>query len=146
MPRLLKTFMIATDGGMIAYWTLTTLAALGAIALPREWLFSDYHDPTVVSWNWSFLPLDLALSATGLAAVWLATRGDPSWRILAAVSLTLTVCAGLMAIAFWAIRCDFDPAWWAANLFLLLWPIPFLVSLACEAQGTVPNAARPGLG
>jgi len=141
MPRTLKALMLATDLGMLAYWTLTALVALGAVALPGEWLFSDYHDPIVVSWNWSFLPLDLVLSATGLASVALAAQGDPRWRLTASVSLTLTACAGLMAIAFWAIRCDFDLFWWAANLFLLLWPVPFL---ACLASGASEAAGAPG--
>jgi hypothetical protein len=35
-----------------------------------------------------------------------------------------------MAVSFWAIRLDFDPSWWGANLFLVIWPCIFLPRLA----------------
>ena len=37
-----------------------------------------------------------------------------------------------MAICFWAVRLDFDPGWWAANLVLAIWPIVFLPRIARE--------------
>lgn len=117
MTRLQKTLMLATDLGFAAYWLVT---ALGII--PAAYLFKDYHDPFMVSWNWSFLPIDLLASASGLAGVALGSRG----RRLADVSLALTFCAGGMALSFWAMRGDFDPAWWLANGFLAAWPLPFL--------------------
>jgi hypothetical protein len=46
------------------------------------------------------------------------------------VSLTLTSTAGLMALAYWALRGEFDIAWWGPNLFLMLYPIPALAWLA----------------
>lgn len=121
--------MLVTDIGMLLYWSITALMALSLIALPGEWLFKDYHDPTVMAWNWSFFPLDMLLSITGLWALRLEQRSDPAWKIWAAISLTLTLCAGLMAISYWMIVQDFDAAWWIPNLFLMLWPIPFLVRL-----------------
>jgi len=104
--------------------------ALSLVNLPGEWLFKDYHDPQVMAWNWSFFPLDILLSATGLWALHRERRGHGDWRIWSAVSMTLTVCAGLMAISYWVLVGDFDVSWWAPNLFLMLWPIPFLVRLA----------------
>jgi len=47
---------------------------------------------------------------------------------------TATLCAGLMAIAFWWLRRDFDPAWWLPNLYLVAWPAWCLCSLLSEQQ------------
>ena len=49
------------------------------------------------------------------------------WSVsLLILLLAPTFCAGFMALSFWAIRLDFDPSWWAANLFLAIWPCGFL--------------------
>jgi len=122
--------MTITDVGMLVYWGLTALVALSVIAIPGEYLFKDYHDPRVMAWNWSFLPLDIMLSVTGLWSLRLERAGDSSWRMWSVISMTLTVCAGLMAISYWMIIGDYDPAWWIPNLFLMLWPLPFLFRLA----------------
>ncbi len=122
--------MTITDVGMLAYWIITGLMALSVIAMPGELLFKDYHDPRVMAWNWSFLPLDLLLSATGLWALRLERAAKSNWRIWAVISMTLTVCAGLMAISYWLIVGDFDAAWWVPNLFLMIWPIPFIIKFA----------------
>jgi hypothetical protein len=34
-----------------------------------------------------------------------------------------------MAISYWTLTGDFDPSWWIPNLFLMLWPLPFLIRL-----------------
>jgi Family of unknown function (DUF5360) len=80
----------------------------------------------MVAWNWSFLPRDLLISATGLTAVYLRKRGNSSWSILAIISLILTVPSGLNAIAFWIIHGDFDVNWWLPNLYLMLYPLFFI--------------------
>lgn len=129
MRRLL---MRVTDIGMLAYWLLTALMALSLIQIPGEWLFKDYHDPRVVAWNWSFMPLDVIFAITGLYALRLEAQNDPRWRVWVIISLTLTVCAGLMAISYWIIVRDFDPTWWVPNLFLALWPLPFLWAFSDE--------------
>jgi hypothetical protein len=116
--------MALTDVGFLAYWLVTALQLL-----PAAWLFKDHDHPILQAWNWSFLPLDLGISATGLGALWLVKRGDGRGLPLALVSLTFTVCSGLLAVAFWTLRRDFDPGWWAPNLFLLLYPLPFLPRL-----------------
>jgi len=128
-PCGLKTSLLITDIAFLSYWALTALVAAGALSIPAEYLYSDYNNPLVVAWNWSFMPLDVALSLIGITALSLQRRACASWRMLAVVSLSLTVCAGLMAISFWAIRGDFDPAWWAVNLALILWPLYFLPQL-----------------
>lgn len=117
---------------MLLYWAVTALIALGLLDVPVELLFKDYNDPRTVAWNWSFLPIDLLFSVTGLISLRLERRGNPQWRVWAVMSLTLTVCAGLMAISYWAILGEFDIGWWGPNLFLMLWPLPFLARLACE--------------
>ncbi len=88
---------------------MTALAAAHVIALQTEWLFRDYADPAVVAWNWSFLPLDLAASFSGLIAV-RAARVGAAFRGLAIMSLVLTSSAGLMAVGYWAAARDFDLA------------------------------------
>lgn len=124
-----RGLMLFTDIGMLLYWAITAAMALKLLDIPGDWLFKDYHDPRVMAWNWSFFPLDILLSVTGLAALRMESAGHPNWRIMAAISLTLTFCAGLMAIAYWVIVQDFDPNWWIPNLFLMLWPLPFLYRL-----------------
>jgi hypothetical protein len=134
LPRGLKPALVLTDVGFLAYWALTALVAAGILNIPGEYLYSDYHDPLVVAWNWSFMPLDVILSICGLAAVGLHRAGNTSWRGLAIVSLSLTFCAGLMAISFWAIRGDFDPTWWAVNLALMILPLFYLPRLITHAN------------
>jgi hypothetical protein len=131
MPAGLRRALALTDGLMLTYWAVTALAALGVLALPPSALYKGYYDPVMVAWNWSFMPLDVAFALTGLAAVRQARRGR-SWRGLAIVSLTLTMCAGGMAIAFWALTGDFDWGWWLPNLVLLLWPLVWLPGLVRE--------------
>jgi hypothetical protein len=128
MPRGLPTALAVTDALMLLYWAVTALAAAGLVALPPDALYKGYHEPLLVAWNWSFMPLDVAFSLTGLAAVRVARAGR-DWRGLAIVSLTLTMCAGGMAIGFWALTGDFDPAWWIPNLVLLLGPLVWLPRL-----------------
>lgn len=136
LPRGLKTALVLTDIGFLAYWALTALVAAGILNIPGEYLYSDYHDPLVVAWNWSFMPLDVILSICGLTAVALHRRGNAAWRGLAIVSLSLTFCAGLMAISFWTIRGDFDPTWWAVNLALMIWPLFYLPTLIVRRINT----------
>lgn len=142
LPRGLKAALLVTDVGFLVYWGLTGLVAAGLLAIPGEYLYSDYNDPLVVAWNWSFMPLDVILSLAGITAISLHRAGDQRWRGLAVISLSLTVCAGLMAISFWTIRGDFDAAWWAVNLALLIWPLFYLPGLV----GTVGLSRPPADG
>ncbi len=121
-----KRLMFITDVGMLLYWIIATLMALSIINIPSHWLFNDYQEPALVAWNWSFFPLDMALSVTGLYALHLERNGHLQWRHWAIISLTLTFCAGFMAISYWLIAGDFSLAWWVPNLFLMVWPLFFL--------------------
>lgn len=124
MTRPLKIQLLTTDLGFLVYWALTALHAI-----PPEWVYQDYTNPLLVSWNWSFFPLDLAASAFGLAGYGLRNRRPALSSALVLVSLALTSTSGLNALSFWVFQGQFDFFWWAANGFLLLWPIPFLVRI-----------------
>ncbi|MEV4222555.1 DUF5360 family protein [Nonomuraea sp. NPDC049725] len=122
--RVTKILMLVTDVGFVVYFLVTGLGLI-----PPEWAFADYANPIMAAWNWSFLWIDLLASATGLTSLWLLRRRDPGGPPLMLVSLVLTMASGLMAIAFWTLRGDFSPAWWAPNLYLLLFPVPAIVAL-----------------
>lgn len=135
MSRSLALSLAITDVLFLAYWSLALLSQTGVIAIPPELMYAGYDNPRVEAWNWSFFPLDLAFSVTGLLAVRASRRGDPTWRPLALISLTLTVVAGLMAVAYWAILREFDPSWFLPNLALMVWPFAFLPGLVCDLAG-----------
>jgi hypothetical protein len=125
--KTLKFFFLVTDIGFILYWLITLLHLI-----PPEYLFQDYTNPILTAWNWSFLPLDLFVSATGLTSLLLYRRGDDRWKMIALISLVLTFASGLQAIAFWVLRGDFDPVWWIPNLYLMLYPPFFIAGLLRE--------------
>src|SRR4051812_16893854 len=91
----LRAFMLIIDLGFVLYWSITM-----ANIVPAEWLYAHHDDPMMVAWNWSFMPLDLLISATGLSAVFAAKRGDPRWTLLAMLSLATTSASGMNAIMF----------------------------------------------
>lgn len=129
MPTGLRASLSITDVLMLLYWSLAALAAINLITLPVEAMYAGYGTPVIDAWNWSFAPLDLAFAATGLTSVHLARRGDGRWRGLALISLTLTLCAGGMAVTFWTLMGTFDLSWWLPNLALLLLPMRWLPRL-----------------
>ena len=129
MPRALKFALATTDLAFLVYWSVSGLAQAGAIHIPAAWMYAHYDQPSVVAWNWSFLPLDLMFSTTGLTAVAAAQRGSPLWRPLALLSLAFTMAAGGMAVAYWTLLREFEPAWFLPNLTLVLWPLIFLPGL-----------------
>lgn len=119
--KKLKYFFLVTDIGFILYWTITLFHLI-----PDQLLFKDYKNSILISWNWSFFPLDIGISLTGLFSIFLYTRRNKAWKILSLISLVLTFCSGLQAIAFWVLQKDFDPAWWAPNLYLMIYPLFFI--------------------
>ncbi|BDA77359.1 hypothetical protein LPTSP3_g02890 [Leptospira kobayashii] len=119
--KTLRPFFLITDIGFVLYWLITILHII-----PDEWLFKDYTNPLLVSWNWSFLPLDLLISFSGLLSLHLYGKANAAWKPVSLISLVLTFSSGLQAIAFWGIRLDFDITWWLPNLYLLLYPIYFI--------------------
>ena len=133
--QTLRPFFLVVDIGFIVYWIITGLSLI-----PGEYLFPDYHNVLLVTWNWSFFPLDIFISITGLSAIALYKRGAPSWRPLALISLVLTFTSGLQAIAFWVIQGWFDWGWWLPNLFLLIYPLFFIPGFVRDLSGKADGA------
>lgn len=119
--KTFKIFFWITDLAFILYWTVTALHLI-----PEEYLYNDYKNPMMVDWNWSFMPLDLMISATGLTSLFFFSKNNSVWKQWALISLVLTFCSGLQAIAFWVLRADYDITWWVMNLYLLIYPMFFI--------------------
>lgn len=123
-PKGLFIIFYLVDFAFICYWAITCLQFL-----PPEFLYKDYKDPIMVDWNWSFFPIDMLISLSGLNSIRLYRKGSDHWIFFAIASLFLTMCSGLMAISFWIFHNDFDLGWWAPNLFLLFYPMLYLNKL-----------------
>ncbi|MDQ0194737.1 DUF5360 family protein [Paenibacillus wynnii] len=124
MGKVLKAFMLFTDIGFVLYWLMVY-----SDLLPKEYLYKDYENELMLAWNLSFVPLDLVISLTGLMSIYLFKRQLGVWSSYCIISLSLTFCSGLQAIAFWGLRHDFDALWWVPNLFLLIYPLIFMPKL-----------------
>ncbi len=123
MPTGLRWTFRIIDWSMLIYWSVIALAAMRIISLPGSLMYDGYGTPVIDAWNWSFAPLDVLFAILGLSAVHFENSGDQRWRTLAIASLSLTFCAGLMAVGFWAIRAEFNLSWWIPNLLLMAFPI-----------------------
>lgn len=123
-PKGLFHLFFLVDIGFILYWTITYFHLL-----PPEWLYKDYTNPILVDWNWSFFPIDMLISFSGLNSIRLYRKQSASWSFFAISSLYLTLCSGLMAISFWVFHQDFDMTWWIPNLFLLGYPVYYIRKL-----------------
>jgi Family of unknown function (DUF5360) len=121
--KRLPLFFAVTDVAFLLYWLITVLHLI-----PAQYLYNDYTNPLLVDWNWSFFPLDISISGTGFYSLYLRRTGQ-AWQPIALISLVLTFCSGLQAIAFWVLRHDFDPTWWLPNLYLLIYPLFFIPRL-----------------
>lgn len=131
--KTLKYFFLFVDIGFIAYWAITALHII-----PAEYLYNDYTNPILVNWNWSFFPLDILVSATGLYSLFLYRKENSKWKTYALISLILTSVSGLQAISYWTLAKEYDLTWWIPNLFLLLYPLLFIPKLMDEKY----NASR----
>lgn len=129
MSRSLKTLFLLTDIGFILYWAVTWVSWI-----PKEYLYQDYTNPLLVAWNLSFLPLDLLISVTGFYSLFLLRRSDQRSRMVALISLVLTFCSGLQAIAFWSFRGEFNWGWWVPNLYLMIYPLFYIPRLLRKEQ------------
>lgn len=124
MSRKLKGLFLLTDTAFIVYWLVTALHLI-----PPEYAYQDYNNKLLVIWNWSFFPLDLIISATGLLGLYYYRKSNAAWQPMVLISLVLTSCSGLQAISFWIIKQDYSLGWWIPNLFLLLYPLFFIPGL-----------------
>lgn len=122
--KTLKYFFLVVDLGFIMYWIITFFELI-----PVEYLYNDYSNPILVDWNWSFFPLDILISITGLSSVSMYYAHKRQWRIWALISLILTFTSGLQAISYWAFAHEFDITWWSMNGFLLIYPLFFIPAL-----------------
>lgn len=104
---------------MLCYWVFAALYASGIVKVPPEYMYSDPSNPLVIAWNWSFFPIDVMFAGLGLGARF-GNLSKARREIVATASLVLMFCAGLMAIAFWAIQLDFDFFWWGVNCWLIV--------------------------
>ena len=118
---------MVVDLGFILYWIITFFQLI-----PNEYLFNDYKNQILVNWNWSFLPLDIFVSATGFYCLFLYRKANPKWKIFALISLILTSISGLQAISYWILAKEFDLTWWLPNLFLLIYPLFFIPKMINE--------------
>jgi hypothetical protein len=119
--KYLKPFFLVTDIGFIVYWFITFFHLI-----PESVAFKDYDNPIIIAWNWSFFPLDIFISITGLYSIYQYNKNNPAWMNYALISLVLTFCSGLQAIAFWAFSKNFYIIWWAINLYLMIYPLFFI--------------------
>lgn len=125
--RSLKYFFLIVDLGFIAYWIITAFHLI-----PDEYLYNDYTNPVLVNWNWSFFPLDILISLTGLSSIYLYKLESNKWKVVALISLLLTSVSGLQAVSYWTLAHEFDFTWWAPNLFLLIYPLFFIPKIFRE--------------
>jgi Na+/glutamate symporter len=117
--------LTATEVGMLVYWVFASLVVLKVFNVPASFMYSNYDNPVIVSWNWSFFPLDIIFAICGLIGRFAPLQARVK-EILSTISLSLMFCAGLMAISFWIIEQFYDPFWWGVNLWLILLSIAVL--------------------
>lgn len=104
---------------MLAYWVLASLLVVGAVTIDPALMYSDYQNPLVIAWNWSFFPIDVGFALAGLTARFGRVSDQVRFK-LEVVAAVLMFCAGTMAISYWAITGDFDPTWWGMNIWLMV--------------------------
>jgi len=118
LSSIKKKLLTITEVGMTVYWVFAVFVIVGLINVPPEYMYSDYQNPIIVSWNWSFFPIDILFAALGLFGRF--GKSSPHHKqMLSTASLSLMFCAGLMAISFWLIKGEYDPFWWGINLWLV---------------------------
>ena len=123
MNMSLFYLLVITDLGFILYWAITFSGLI-----PSEYMYKDYTNPILQSWNLSFIPIDLLSSIAATISI-IQFKRTNKFGLFVFVPLTMIHCSGLMAISFWFIRNDFDWSWWVPNLFLMIWPLYFIVRL-----------------
>ena len=119
--KTLRYIFLLVDIGFVAYWAITAFSLI-----PEQYLYSDYTNPILTHWNWSFFPLDILISVTGLSSVYLHSKKSPAWKSVALISLVLTSVSGLQAVSYWTLAGESDLSWWIPNLFLLIYPLFYI--------------------
>jgi hypothetical protein len=116
---MLKFMTTLTEIGMLAYWILATALVWNLVSIDPSLMYSDYKNPLVVAWNWSFFPIDVAFAVIGLTARFGSITGLLKFK-LETIAAVLMLCAGLMAISYWTITGEFSLTWWAVNIWLII--------------------------
>lgn len=116
---MLKVATTITELAMLTYWILAGALALSLISIDPSLMYSDYENPLVVAWNWSFFPIDVAFAIIGLTARFGVQAGHLRFK-LEVIAAVLMLCAGLMAVSYWTITGDFDLTWWGMNIWLII--------------------------
>jgi hypothetical protein len=133
---MLKLSTTVTEALMLLYWLLAGALALNLLSIDPSLMYSDYQNPLVVAWNWSFFPIDLAFALIGLSARFGRFSMDLKFK-LETTAAALMICAGLMAVSFWILTGDFSISWWAVNIWLI---VLGLTNLSCSR---LSSSARP---
>jgi len=116
---MVKFATTATELAMLIDWVLAAALVLDLISIDPSMMYSDYQNPLVVAWNWSFFPIDIAFAIIGLTARFGVKAARVRFK-LEVIAGVLMFCAGLMAVSFWTITGDFDPTWWGMNIWLIV--------------------------
>lgn len=117
--HVLKVFTTVTEIAMLLYWLLAGALVLDLISVDPSLMYSDYQNPLVIAWNWSFFPIDFAFAVIGLTARFGAIHGVLRLK-LEVTAAVLMMCAGLMAISYWILTGEFDLTWWSMNIWLII--------------------------
>lgn len=128
-----KVLTTATELGMLAYWVLAGALVAGLVRIDPSLMYSNYENPLVVAWNWSFFPIDVAFAMIGLTARFGSTSGLLRFKLEATASV-LMLCAGLMAVSYWTMTGEFSPLWWGMNLWLVVLGLSNLVAARLEPE------------
>ena len=48
------------------HWIFASLVALDVLMVAPEYMYWDYANPSMVAWNWSFLPINALFAVAGL--------------------------------------------------------------------------------
>ncbi len=116
---MIKLATTVTEVAMISYWAVAASLALNVVSIDPALMYPDHENPVIVAWNWSFFPIDLAFAILGLSATYGRVTANLKLK-LRMIAATLMMCAGLMAVSFWAIVGDFSPIWWLMNIWLIV--------------------------
>jgi Family of unknown function (DUF5360) len=81
-----------------------------------------------------FFSVRYFISITGLYSIYQYNKNNPAWMNYALISLVLTFCSGLQAIAFWVFSKNFDITLWAINLYLIIYPLFFIRTFIAEKK------------
>lgn len=132
---MLKFLTTLTEIGMLAYWILATALVWNLVSIDPSLMYSNYQNPLVVAWNWSFFPIDVAFAVMGLTARFGSITGLLKFK-LETIAAVLMLCAGLMAISYWTITGEFSLTWWGVNIWLIIVGMANLI--LAKPDATVP--------